>query len=106
MDLDSRSFSRPLRCSALALLANAPLPPAEPTSPKIEPMTYVQAGFFETRLIPYGKHGELHRTVAETMEEDLSYLPWLADQKDDFKEDLKRYLASERSKARMARRAI
>ena len=61
------------------------------TSAPIQPMTDTQAAFFETTLVPYGIHkGKQVRTVS------LDYLLWLADNKDTFHADLRRYCLSRR----------
>lgn len=86
-------------------LGNAPLPVAAEKT-KIVPMTDAAARNFETVYLPYGKHEKLKRTVGQMMEAEPMYADWLIGEKDEFKEDLKRYLASDRAKARMAGRAM
>lgn len=86
-------------------LKNAPLPPEKVARPKVEPMTNEQARLFELAKVPYGTHRG--KFIGDVMSEEPMYFPWLCDQKkDEFKEDLKRYLASKRAQARMEGRAM
>lgn len=72
-----------------ALDSISPAPPT-PRSP-ICPMNDMEARVFEENLMPYGKHrGENVGSVP------LDYLLWLADNKDDFHGELRRYCLSRR----------
>jgi len=84
-------------------LEHAPLPEVV-AKPKIVPMTERTAEFFEKSLVPYGRHNGLAVQVA--MEIDPEWIDWIAGQPDEFKENCKRYLASERGKARLEGRAV
>lgn len=63
-------------------------PPAEPA---VEPFTDEQSRWFGNRPMPYGKHaGSCIDQVP------LDYLIWMAEQPDDFKDNLRRYIKSQR----------
>lgn len=68
------------------------VPRPEPqTAQKPQPMNDVEARAFGDTTIPFGKFRG-HRID----EVDLEYLLWLSEQKDEFKESLRRYVRSER----------
>lgn len=65
--------------------------PKYPTVAGFEPMSDAQAVLFEKAAMPWGKHaGELIGRVP------LEYLVWLVDQRDEFTNDLRRYVRSKR----------
>lgn len=78
-----------------AIVAGVPaehLPQAEPQgAPRPQPMNDAEARAFGDTVIPFGKF-KGHRID----EVDLDYLLWLSEQKDEFKESLRRYVRSER----------
>jgi hypothetical protein len=69
-----------------------PLSPA----PATEPMSEEEAKAFGQTLIPYGQYkGDKVDSI------DLRYLIWLADQTDEFRKELRRYIASKRTQREM-----
>lgn len=63
-------------------------------APIVRPMSDAEARDFGNQLIHFGKH-----KGSRIDEVDLDYLLWLADSKDDFKEQLRRYVRSQRVQA-------
>ena len=85
---------------------DAKLPKAvEPEKPADVPMSNWQAKYFESLIIPYGKYSGWRVGSLIDDPESRQYLDWLVDAPDEFKADLRRYLLSERGKARMEGRA-
>ena len=77
-----------------------------PVLPAKQPMNEQQAKHFEVGTMPYGRFSGIR--IGKLMEhtEGREHLDWLVDAPDDFKVDLRRYLLSERGRARMEGRAF
>jgi uncharacterized protein (DUF3820 family) len=67
-----------------------------PQRPATAPMTDPEARAFGQQVLSWGKHAG--RTIDEV---PLDYLVWLAGQEDEFRRELRRYLASPRIDAEL-----
>ena len=78
---------------AIRTEANKHLPPPVAAKPPTEPMSDSQAKAFGLSEMPFGKYR--YECVCEIAHSDPRYLLWLADSPDDFRSELKRYLANQ-----------
>lgn len=70
---------------------------AKPTPPKVfKPMTEEEAKRFDDVQMPFGKFKNM-----KMKEIDLGYLSWFAEQPDELKHNVQRYLASRRIQREM-----
>ena len=81
------------------------VPAPEVKHPGIAPMNELQAEAFERRELPYGKYKGMLVGDLMTSAADVNYLDWLAGEFDEFRQDLNRYLLSDRAKRHPSRRS-
>lgn len=85
--LEAKAFWQRIRAEV-----NKHLPPEPPPKPTIEPMSDAQARAFEMERMPFGKFAGC--AVGSVATDNVGYLFWLADEPDEFRQRLKRYLAN------------